>query len=44
MKKIPMRSCVVTREKCQKQKILNKVFEMEVPDNIFEEILNEINE
>ena len=85
MKKIPMRSCVVTREKCdkrdlirvvknkegiifvdktgkangrgaylkkdsevikkcQKQKILNKVFEMEVPDSIFEEILNEINE
>ena len=85
MKKIPMRSCVVTREKCekrdlirivknkegaifidktgkangrgaylkkdsevikkcQKQKTLNKVFETDVPDSLFTEILKELNE
>jgi len=82
MKKVPMRMCVVTREKlpkkelirvvksgdlivvdetgklngkgcymqmsaeviklAQKQKVLNKVFEIEVPEDIYDEILKKI--
>lgn len=85
MKKIPLRTCIVTKEKCekhellrivrtpekeiifdktgkangkgaylkrdkevilkaQKNKILNRVFEMEVPDEVYAEALGEINE
>ncbi|MBQ6841501.1 MAG: YlxR family protein [Bacilli bacterium] len=85
MKKIPLRTCLVTREKCekhellrvvrtpekeivfdktgkangkgaylkkdrdvilkaQKTKVLNRVFEMEVPDDIYTELLGEVNE
>lgn len=85
MKKIPLRTCLVTREKCekhdllrvvrtpeqtiifdktgktngkgaylkkdkdvilkaQKTKVLNRVFEMEVPDEIYTELLGEVNE
>ena len=84
MKKIPMRSCVVTKEKCEKKelfrvvrtpeqnvildetgkangrgaylkkdatvinkaktsKVLDKVLEAEVPDNLYEELLKKIN-
>jgi len=85
MKKIPLRTCVVTREKCekhellrvvrtpekeiiydatgkangkgaylkkdqevilkaQKNKILDRLFEMEVPDDIYTELLGVVNE
>ena len=85
MKKVPLRTCLVTREKCekhdllrvvrtpeqtimfdktgrangkgaylkkdkdvilkaQKTKVLNRVFEMEVPDEIYMELLGEVNE
>lgn len=85
MKKIPMRSCVVTHEKCEKKdlirvvknkdneifvdttgkangkgaylkrdksviekaknnKVLNKVFESEIPDSIYEELIKNISE
>jgi len=85
MKKIPLRTCVVTREKCekhellrvvrtpekeiiydatgkangkgaylkkdqevilkaQKNKILDRLFEMEVPDDIYKELLGVVNE
>ncbi len=85
MKKVPLRTCLVTREKCekhdllrvvrtpeqtimfdktgrangkgaylkkdkdvilkaQKTKLLNRVFEMEVPDEIYMELLGEVNE
>ena len=84
MKKIPLRMCIVTREKltkkelmrivrtpegnivydesgktngkgaylkkdrevilkAQKSKVLDKLFEMEVPSSIYEELLNKIN-
>lgn len=84
MKKIPMRSCVVTREKCEKKdlfrvvrtpegnvildetgkangrgaylkkdkeviekamknNVLDKILEVNVPSNVFEEMLNKIN-
>ena len=85
MKKIPLRTCLVTREKCekhdllrvvrtpeqtiifdktgkqngkgaylkkdkdvilkaQKSKVLDRVFEMEVSDEIYNELLGEVNE
>ena len=84
MKKIPMRSCVVSHEKCEKKdllrivrtplkeviidesgkangrgaylkkdkdiinkakqtKVLDKVLEVEIPDNIYDEMLEKIN-
>ena len=85
MKKIPLRTCIVTREKCekhellrvvrtpekeiifdstgkangkgaylkkdkdvimkaQKNKILDRVFEMEIPDDLYTALLGEVNE
>ena len=41
MKKIPMRTCVVTREKLEKtktSKILDKHLEVTVPFNIYEDL------
>lgn len=85
MKKIPLRTCVITKEKCekhdllrvvrtpeqeiiydatgrangkgaylkkdkevilkaQKNKVLDRVFEIEVPDSIYDELLGVVNE
>ena len=51
MKKIPMRSCIVTQEKlakkdlevikkCKKNKILDRKLGIEIPDKIYEELIN----
>ena len=85
MKKIPLRTCVITKEKCekhdllrvvrtpeqeiiydatgrangkgaylkkdkevilkaQKNKVLDRIFEIEVPDSIYDELLGVVNE
>lgn len=85
MKKIPLRTCIITKEKCekrdllrvvrtpekeiiydatgkangkgaylkkdkevilkaQKNKALNRLFEMDVPDDIYTQLLGEVNE
>ena len=44
IKKVPMRTCVVSGEKCEKRetKVLERHLDVKIDDNIYDELLTKI--